>query len=287
MQRRERRSWRPLALALGGGSARGYAHVGVIKVLESAGLRPDLITGTSIGAVFGALWATGYAAADLEQLVLELDARRIIWMVHPHPSKTAMFDLRGFMEFIEELVPADFSGLPIPLACVATDLRTGERVVLAEGDLHAAIRASVSIPVVFPPATHDGRLLVDGGLVEPVPVQTAHALGARGVVAVMLNVITEHEQKAAKSGQRRHGHQEDLFEGGDLLDPGRRLQIAANSMDILERRLAQIAVADADVVIAPRIEKYSQFAFLDAGPLISLGEEAARAALPAVRLLAG
>lgn len=275
------RRGRPLALALGGGSARGYAHIGVLKVLERAGIRPDLITGTSIGAVFGALSATGYAAEDIESLFGDLDARQILWMARPHPSKSGMLDLKGFMSVMADLLPSDFSGLATPFACVSTDLLTGTPVVHFEGNLLAAVRASISVPLAFEPARDDARLLVDGGLVEPVPVATARLLGARSVIAVILNVVSPRPF----SGEGRRLRKKSASPAEALPDPGHRWHIAATAIDIMERGLAAAALRDADVVIAPRIEDYTQLSFLDAAPLIALGEQAAEAMLPEIRRL--
>ena len=276
------RHGRPLGLALGGGSARGYAHIGVLKVLERADVRPDLITGTSIGAVFGAVAATGYTAEDIERLFGELSARQILWMVRPHPTKTGMFDLRGLMSVLGDLLPSDFADLAIPFACVSTDLLTGRPVVHLEGDLLTAIRATVSIPLAFEPVRDDGRLLVDGGLVEPVPVATARLLGARSVVAVTLNVVS---RRPFASEGRRRSRKKTATLGDALPEPARRWQIAATAADITERRLAELALADADVVIAPKIEDFTQMSFMDASPLIALGEAAAQEMLPAIRAL--
>lgn len=226
----------------------------------------------------GALAAAGYSADDIERLVADLDTRRLLWLARPHPSKSAVLDLRGFMDFLGNLLPTDFSSLTMPFACVSTDLVTGELVIHREGDLLEAIRASISVPVAFEPAVARKRLLVDGGLVEPVPVDTARHLGARSVVAVTLNslsgraFIRDENRRARKKGLSRDA----------LFGPVRRWQIAAASVDIMERRIAAIELERADVVIAPNLELYSQLAFLDAKPIIALGEAAAEKALPRI-----
>ena len=151
-----------------------------------------------------------------------------------------------------------------------------------EGDLLAAIRATISVPLAFEPVPSDGRLLVDGGLVEPVPVATARLLAARTVVAVTLNVVSA---RLLSGDGRRRGRKKSAPAQEAVPYSGHRWQIAATASDIMERGLARAALADADVVIAPKIEAYTQLAFLDAAPLIALGEEAAEEQLPEIRRL--
>ena len=273
---------RPLGLALGGGTARGYAHIGVLKVLERDGIRPDLITGTSIGAVFGALAAAGYAAEDVERLFGNLDARQILRMVRPRPSKSGMLDLHGFMNVLADLLPSGFDDLVTPFACVSTDLMTGSRVIHFEGDLLKAIRASISVPVAFEPVADDGRMLVDGGLVEPVPVPTARLLAAETVIGVTLNVVTP--RSIARERRRRLDAKEPAGQG-PILHPARRWEIWATATDVMMRQLAEAILSDADIVIAPKIEAFTQLAFLDAAPLIELGERAAEEKLPEIHRL--
>jgi NTE family protein len=269
---------RPWALALGGGSARGFAHIGVLKILETQAIRPDIVTGTSMGALIGALHAAGYAAIDMERLALDLEPRRLLYLAGPRPSKSAMFDLRGLEALLRDLLPPEFDALEIPFACVSTNLDTGEPMLHRDGDLIGAILASVSVPVAFRPVHQNGRVLVDGGLVEPVPVDTARALGARGVVAVTVSTITSRGR--GDGGRNRRGMR------ATLQDPVGRWQIAAASVDIMEHRLAALALARADVVVAPRVEAYSQLSFFDAAALIALGETAAADALSEIRDLA-
>jgi NTE family protein len=268
---------KPWALALGGGSARGFAHIGVLKVLESHDIRPDMVTGTSMGAVIGALHAAGYAASDVERLALDLEPRRLLYLAGPRPSKSAMFDLRGLEALLRDLLPVDFGSLEIPFACVSTDLTIGEPVLHREGDLVGAIRASISVPVAFTPFREDGRVLVDGGLVEPVPVDAARALGARGVVAVTVSTIHSRPPDSESRSRRSIG--------AALQDPRGRWQIAAASVDVMERQLAAFALTRADVVVAPKVEAYSQLSFFDAAALIALGEAAAADALTDIRNL--
>lgn len=205
-----------VGLALGGGSARGLAHVGVLQVLEEHGIPVDRIVGTSMGACVGSLYASGHSAAEVGAIAHGIDWSQIFrgraerrhepvaWRVDDVPAiatlgvrrgrllapSAAFSDYRIGRVLFEHLAGpgllagGDFDRLPIPFRAVATDLRTGERVVLGSGDLPRSVRASMSLPVVFPPVELDGRLLVDGGLVDNLPAGVARDLGADVVIAV-------------------------------------------------------------------------------------------------------
>jgi len=171
-----------LAVALGSGSRHGLVHVGVIRALQARGLRPDLVTGTSAGAIAGALWALGLDAGQIREAT-----RPLGWLSGLQPALPGRGLLRS--DAVRALVERHTGGRPIeqwPLrfAAVATDLLTGRKVVLERGPGGAAVAASSSIPALYEPVTVDGRELVDGGLVEPVPVRTARELGAHTVIAV-------------------------------------------------------------------------------------------------------
>jgi NTE family protein len=173
---------RPLALALGSGTAHGHAHVGVMRVFEANGVRPDLIVGTSVGAIVGALWAAGLRAAEVESAARRfglLSAARPAW------PRLGLLSNDGLSDALRRLLPTPaIESWPIAFAAVATDFATGERVILDRGDGASAVAASACMPVLFEPVERDGRRLVDGALVEPVPVRAARWLGGRRVVGV-------------------------------------------------------------------------------------------------------
>jgi NTE family protein len=171
-----------IGLALGGGAARGFAHIGVIKVLEAQGIVPDIIVGTSAGSVVGALYAAGFNGFELQRLALQMDETAIAdW------SLPARGVLRGeaLQNFINKALDGKpIEALPRKLAVTATDLQTGELVVFERGNTGMAVRASSSVPAVFQPVLINGREYVDGGLVSPVPARVARRLGADVVIAV-------------------------------------------------------------------------------------------------------
>ena len=174
-----------VGLALGSGGARGWAHLGVLRALRERGVRVDCVAGTSMGAIVGAFLAAGQEGvlADLASNIDWKRLRQFFWEISL--SRSGLTDGRRLAEETERLLGREeFRELELPFRAVATDLDTGEEVVLSEGNLVHALRASISIPGLFSPVRLGGRLLVDGGLVNPVPVNVARGMGAQIVVAV-------------------------------------------------------------------------------------------------------
>jgi len=175
----------PFGLALGGGGARGLAHILMLEVLDEFGVRPQQIAGTSIGAILGALYASGHSAGEIRELVdelvraenkelkhslVKLNVFKWIEFVDPSLGKGGLVDADHFMGLLHKAVKQDrFEQLAVPLRVVATDYWTGEMVVLESGDLISAVRASMALPGIFSPVEHGDRLLVDGGVVNPLP----------------------------------------------------------------------------------------------------------------------
>ncbi len=176
-----------LGLALGSGSARGWAHIGVIRALIEAGIRIDYVAGTSIGAVVGAIYASGNIEA-LEEIVLQLDWKQIASFLDVVFPKSGLIDGNRISEFIRTHVGAkNIEDLSLPFCAVSTDLITGNEVVIRDGDIIEAVRASISVPGIFTPVRKSDMILVDGGLVNPVPVSVVREMGADLVIAVDLN----------------------------------------------------------------------------------------------------
>lgn len=182
-----------IALALGGGAARGFAHIGVIKALEAQGITPDIIVGTSAGSVVGALYAAGFNGFQIQELSMEMDAAEVIdgSGMYRCIAETVVSDKRGcikgqaLQDFINNNVKyRSIEYLDKTFAAVATNLSTGEMMVFRTGNTGEAVRASSSVPVFFQPVTISGQDYVDGGLVTPVPVSVARSLGADFVIAV-------------------------------------------------------------------------------------------------------
>lgn len=290
-----------IGLALGSGSARGWAHVGVIRALERAGIQADIVCGTSIGALVGAAYASGQIEA------LDTWMRSLTWQ-----SVMGLVDLRmggGLIRgaklvdfFRANFDDPDIESLPRPFACVATELASGREVWLRSGSLMEAVRASAALPGLLAPVVHDDRLLVDGGLVNPVPVSVCRALGAELVIGVDLNwdLIGRrnrivHEEKAAENETADTG----LVEG--ILSRLRRprnlaaartpslLDVLATSLNIMQVRITQSRLAGepADVMVHPRLSGIAAMDFHRGAVSAAEGERAAEHAIPLIRSLMG
>jgi len=187
-----------IGLALGSGSARGLSHIGAIRALEDAGIKIDFVSGTSIGALIGAVYASNKLDA-LEKVYRNFDWKKIADFFDIVFPKSGLIDGNKVENFVRQYVHAEnIEDLIIPFQAVAADINTGEEVTLDKGDIIEAVRASISVPGIFTPVRKNGNILVDGGLVNPVPVSTARAMGADFVIAVDLN----HDIVAGKSSQK-------------------------------------------------------------------------------------
>jgi NTE family protein len=246
-----------IGLALGGGAARGFAHIGVIKVLEAQGLAPDFIAGTSAGAVVGALYAAGSDGFELQKLAHRLDEAKISdWSL---PDRGV---LKGelLQQFVNEAVAQrPIEGLKKPLAVVATDLQSGESIVFRTGNTGMAVRASATVPGVFRPVAINGHEYVDGGLSSLIPVRAARQMGADVVIAVDIG--------ARPGGQPVRG----------------TFDILLQTFTIMGQNLARFELKDADVVIRPQVDGFGSTDFLARHDAILEGEKAAQAALPQIR----
>jgi NTE family protein len=283
-----------IGLALGSGSARGWAHIGVIRALEAAGLAPDIVCGTSIGALVGAAYAAG-AVERLEPWV-----RSLTW-----PSVMGLLDVRVTGGLIEghrlvEFFRARFEDRGIgqlgkAFGCVATELATGHEVWLREGPVIEAVRASIALPGLMTPAVRDGRLLVDGGLVNPVPVSLCRAMGAEVVVAVDLNWdLIGRRHKVADDAAVGDGSGAGLleallakFRGGGAAgatDTPSMLDVLTTSLNIMQVRITQSRLAGepADVMIRPRLSGIAAMDYHRGAAAIAEGERAATQAVPAI-----
>lgn len=290
-----------IGLALGGGSARGWAHVGVIRALEQAGVRPDLVCGTSVGALVGA----AYAAGELERFEQWLLGLRIADVLSFMDVRLSGGVIKGerLMEFFRRnFIDRPVEKLDLPFAAVATALHTGAEVWLREGSTVDAVRASIGLPALFTPVLHEGRVLVDGGLVNPVPVSLARAMGAEVVIAVDLSsdilgrrLREEPEPEAEQeSGAEVSDWRRKLQEQLGALMPERAdeepplpsmLDVVASSINIMQVRISRSRMAGdpPDVIVAPRLAKLGLMDFHRAKEAIEEGERAVEAALPSLK----
>ncbi|MDE2247946.1 MAG: patatin-like phospholipase family protein [Xanthomonadaceae bacterium] len=246
-----------IGLALGGGAAKGFAHIGVIKMLEASGIHPAVVAGTSAGSVVGALYASGMDAFQMQQVAFGLDEAKI--------RDVRLFSgglVRGkaLEDYVNQLVNQQpIERLKLPFAAVATELETGQRTVFVRGNTGQAVRASCSVPGVFEPVSIRRKHYVDGGVVSPIPVDAARQLGADFVIAV------------------------DISARPDGGNPQGMLNIVGQSITIMGRQLARQEIARADVVIRPDLSGIGPTDFEQKNLAILAGEKAALAAIPAIR----
>jgi NTE family protein len=246
-----------IGLVLGGGAARGFAHIGVLKVLENNGISPDVIVGTSAGSVVGAIYASGMNATDLQKNAITLEESALgDWTLS---SKGV---IRG--DALQNMINRFVGNRPIEslsrrFACTAVDLNSGRLVVFERGNTGQAVRASSSVPGVFQPALINGIEYVDGGVVTPVPVRVARRMGADIIIAVDISAKPTPLKKSAA------------------------LDIVLQSVTILGETLAGFETAEADVLIKPKVGSVGSADFNSRNLLILEGEQAALAALPEIR----
>lgn len=270
--------------AFSGGGARGYAHIGILKVLEENGIRPDYITGTSMGAIVGALYAIGYNAAQIEELMLRLNWDSLLDDVYPRKQlyigqkrwapygavnleignnwqprlPSSVWVGNGLnLELARIFAPAgdnmDFTALPIPYACVATDLLSGEPVIFSRGNLMQAVRASLSIPSLIQPFELDGHIYIDGGVSQNLPIKEVIGLGADYVVGVKTN-----------SGLRSRN------------ELGNLIQVLDQTINIGMTRNLNAGLEDCDLLLEPELEGYHSTDYNLAAQIIAAGEAYAR-----------
>ncbi|MBW2113821.1 MAG: patatin-like phospholipase family protein, partial [Deltaproteobacteria bacterium] len=185
--KKKRKRPKKIGLALGSGSARGWAHIGVIEALNEAGIQIDYVAGTSVGAVVGAVYASG-KIHSFENSILQFDWKKVVSFLDVVFPKSGLIDGNKIADFVRTHVEEkNIENLSLPFRAISTDLVTGNEVVFQEGDIIEAVRASISIPGIFTPLRKDEMTLVDGGLVNPVPVSVVMEMGADYVIAVDLN----------------------------------------------------------------------------------------------------
>lgn len=290
-----------VALALGGGAARGFAHIGVLRTLLAKGIIPDIIVGTSIGAVVGGCFAAGELDA-FEEWARHLTLRGVLGYLDVSLSGSGLIGGSRLATRLEEALGKTLiEKLPIHFAAIATEIKTGHEIWLTHGRLVEALRASYALPGIFPPVNIGDRWLVDGTLVNPVPVSTARALGARVVIAVNLNAdifgrsttivnfgSAAEDERAEEPPKPRHGI-------GALFTPERALKrqflgaagrpgistVMVEAFNVMQDRItrARLAGDPPDVSINPRLGPVGWFDFHRGEEIIALGAAAAEKAI--------
>ena len=285
-----------IGLALGSGSARGWAHIGVINALNKIGIKPDIVCGTSIGALVGGMYVTDHLDT-LHQWILTLDKREIIKYLDIN-----LLTGGGFVEgksiinfFQDHMGDQEIESLRKTFASVATELDTGKEVWIQSGSILESIRASMAIPGIFTPVNKDGIWLVDGGIVNPVPISVCRALGADKVIAVNLNgdIVGKHtrskqlqslhptiaeETLISRFAEKVKGHANhyfpELFEEGETA-PG-LFEVMASSINIMQDRITRSRMAGdpPDILLSPKLASIGLMDFDKAAESITAGEKA-------------
>lgn len=298
----DRNSTPRIGLALGGGAARGWAHIGVLKTLAEAGIVPDIVVGSSIGAVVGGCFLAGQLD-ELHRFAMSLNRRRILGYLDFNLAGTGLINGDRLGTLLQKhLGPRTIETLPKPFAAITTELNSGNEIWLTKGNLVDAIRASYALPGIFPPVKLDGRWLFDGALVNPIPVNVCRALGAQYVIAVNLNsdlctrgtilpdparsrTTTEPDPAPIETadGKPQDSAVASLlwrqwFGGGGVDKAPGISSVLADALSIVQDRIARSRLAGdpPDALINPRLAGIGPFEFHRAEELIAHGTAAAR-----------
>ncbi|HEU4374256.1 MAG TPA: patatin-like phospholipase family protein [Telluria sp.] len=250
-----------IGLALGGGAARGFAHIGVIKALEAQGIYPDIIVGTSAGSVVGALYAAGNDGFALQREAMDMDEATISdWALPLFGKVSGVLKGEALQNYVNKAVHnVPMEKLKISFGAVATDLNSGQPILFQRGNTGQAVRASSSVPSVFQPVRIGKHTYVDGGLVAPVPVRFARQMGADFIIAV--NISTQTDAQATLSS----------------------LEVLMQTFSIMGQRLNHYELKDADIVIAPSLGNMGGGDFQSRNLAILAGEQAAAAVMPQLK----
>jgi len=283
-----------IGLALGSGGAKGLSHIGVLKVLEREGIEVSYISGSSAGALIGGLYAKGYSAKDLEKLALDIGKNKEEFYKLFDFSKSLQGIIKGekILEYLDNILEgSSFTNLKIPFISLAVDLITGEKVIIKEGKVSEAIRASISIPVIFHPYPWKDKLLIDGGVLSPVPVKELRDLYKPDIIiGVSLhkrtiwkpkreiqidipyqpNNITEKITYKMTQTKLFREFQQRL---NPLLNPS-LFEVLMQTIDIMNYELENQNLKNADLVIVPEVQNFGTFDFDKASDIIALGEKA-------------
>lgn len=298
-----------IALALGSGAARGWAHIGVLDALTEAGIKPDIVCGTSMGALVGAVYASGRLDA-LRDWAMGADWRAVASMIDVGLLGGGLVDGVHIVKWLTGMgLPEKIEDLRMPFAAVATDISTGREIWLQSGKLARAVRASIGMPGLFSPTKIDGRWLSDGGLVNPVPVSVCRAMGAEFIIAVNLNedllgrrLVIEPEVVSDEDKKAKPGKPESLmdlitsipasvqaqmsslsFFGAGSTTPA-YFDVLTNAIDIMQDHItrSRLAGEPPHAMVMPRVADFGLLDFHRAADFIAEGREATERVLPII-----
>ncbi len=261
-----------IGLALSSGAARGLAHVGVLEALERNDIPIDLIAGSSIGAIVGAFYAAGKDLGVIKKAVMSLNRRQMLSLADFTIPTRGFIKGKKITEWLKSVIGGvTFRDLMMPFACVATDISTGEEIIIREGSVVAAVRASSSLPVIFTPARLGGRYLVDGGLVNPIPVRILRDMGADLVIAVTVVPYLSNRFQPQDADSATKPKEPNI------------LNVLIRIMYIVGYQAALSGIREADITIAPDVAQIRPDNFNRAQECILQGEQAAQRSIPKIK----
>ncbi|MCK4429913.1 MAG: patatin-like phospholipase family protein [Candidatus Aminicenantes bacterium] len=300
-----------IGLALGCGAARCLAHIGVLKVLEKYQIPVDIVTGTSMGAFIGGAYASGIKVSVMEEISLNADWKLNAMMFFPTISFSGFINGKRIKEFLKNVIGnRNIEELDRKFACVATDILTGDEIVIDQGSLIEAIRASISIPTIFTPVYHGNRFLVDGGIVNPVPVDLARRMGADIVIAVNVIPLNASPLKKEKMKKEEIDYQkvnialannlknkiDELIKFSKISEVFKKeekekyfspnfINVTLNTINIFEREIIKLRLEKdkPDFLIEPDTSNANLKVFYKGKEAIQAGEEAASKIIPAIK----
>ncbi|GEN34151.1 MULTISPECIES: patatin-like phospholipase family protein [Aneurinibacillus] len=246
-----------IGLALGAGGARGFAHIGVLEILEKHGIVPAYLSGSSMGSLVAALYSCGFTPQMLEKLAVNLKRKHWLDLCVPGMGFVTGEKLRHIVKLLTR--NKTIEELERPLSIVATDLVSGERVVFTEGPIHEAVRASVSIPGIFVPYKLGSKLLVDGGVVDRVPIELARSMGAELTIGVDVSLAPSNSPVRT------------FFD------------VIFQTIDVMEREIFLHRTVHADIMIRPDVGRFSSTSFTNIDEIIEEGRKAARLMVPHIQ----
>jgi NTE family protein len=262
-----------IGLALSGGAARGLAHIGVLDVLQKEGVPIDIIAGTSAGALVGAVYASCRDSEKVKKYALSIDWKKLASLLDLSFRMSGLLKGKKIEKLLAEYIGGnkEFSDLEIPFACVATDIDTGEEVVINTGPVPEALRATISIPGIFTVVKRGERYLVDGGLTTPVPVDIVRRMGADFVIAVNVNLPVTDRSSSSSEKRLKAQKEPNIF------------HIMMQSIYITTYAVARSSLANADIIIEPDLKGIGAGDFQKAGEMILMGQEATTDAISEIK----
>jgi len=260
-----------IGLALGTGAARGLAHIGVLEILEEEKIPIHFIAGTSMGALIGGFYASMLGIKELKKFAYQTDWKKVAVLFSPSPSRSGLVNGKRIEKLLRSFLGnRKIEELPIPFSCVATDILNGEEIIINKGDLVDGIMASISIQGIFNPFIRDGKVLVDGGIVNPVPVDVVKKMGADFVIASVVNSSKKVEEK--KNCKNKE----------EIKIPS-IFTIILQSIDIMQKKIINNSLSKADLVISSETSDIKLLEFYRAKEAVEAGRKAAKKILKRIK----